>query len=488
METVTEAFTLPSPEEFFEIKREVRLELARRYALEKSVLRWGRVIFPEKFFKPPCVGFHDYLVGIRGEEITSTKAPRWHAKTAIAGFLIPTYESMYEPENFQYYLLVQGTEKKALDLSRSIKFEYETSEILRQLYWEKYGKDPVGDRWTDSQFELSNSVVFGAISTGQSIRGIQYAQRRPDKLIIDDIYDEPDINSPESTEKKNDWIWSSLYPARANAKRSSVHFLGTAINDHDVLNKNEKDPTIKSRTFRAITDWDKHEVLWPEVKSFDSLMVDKSRMGTHIFMRELQNEPRDEALSIVKPSWIKDYDPDRLVFDGSYQYCGCVLGVDPSIGEKSENDFTGIVRMLKGKFADSRLHDYYIEWVWNEHISLNERVMLLQKINDLQATNRKVTLAYLEGISGFKDFVAEVRRRTNLPVREVDQVKDKITTLENKSHFFENGRVYLSTKIPQAMRDQLLYQLTTNHPKFDDLRDALLLPLEQGHVEALGYI
>lgn len=92
----------------------------------------------------------------------------------------------------------------------------------------------------------------------------------------------------------------------------------------------------------------------------------------------------------------------------------------------------------------------------------------------------KVTQANIEGIAGFKDFVAEVRRRTNLPVREIDWVKDKITNLENKSHYFENGKVKLNKHIDPKLKDVLKYQLTTNHPQHDDLRDAVLLCLEDG--------
>jgi 4-methylaminobutanoate oxidase (formaldehyde-forming) len=45
-----------------ELKREARLELIRRYAAEKDILNWGKLLFPEKFEKPVCQELHGYFV------------------------------------------------------------------------------------------------------------------------------------------------------------------------------------------------------------------------------------------------------------------------------------------------------------------------------------------------------------------------------------------------------------------------------------------
>ena len=57
-------------------------------------------------------------------------------------------------------------------------------------------------------------------------------------------------------------------------------------------------------------------------------------------------------------------------------------------------------------------------------------------------------------------------------------LRDKIANLENKSHFFENGKVKINKYIDPKLKDMLCYQLTTNFPKHDDLRDAVLLCLD----------
>jgi phage terminase large subunit-like protein len=469
----------------FDMKRSLRLTMARMAAENKDILLWGKALFPEKFHLPYCRELHEYFVDIRGDEFTSTKAPRNHAKTAIKCFLIPLFQALYEPETFRHYLNVQATDAKALSLNTSIRDELAGNELLRSLVGNQ-----VGARWTDQQFVLKNGVVFTAKSAGQSIRGINYNQERPSYLIIDDLYNEEDINNPESTEKKNDWFWSTLYPARAQSRRCAVHVQGTAINQHDLLTKLEKDKTVKSRTFKAITDWDRKTVLWPELNTFDSLMVDLGRMSSYIFMREMQNEPRDEASAIIKRAWLYpvggqswEYEPQelekKLADPDSGMFVSAVsLGNDPSIGKKTENDATGTALVIETQYRDGTGHEYWIEGLWNDRLSLDERLQQLKRIAKSRPPQRAITRVLIEAIAGFNDYADEVIRRTDLPVVRVTWVQDKITNLENKSHYFQNGKVHLNAQLDSVLKDQVIEQLTNNHSKHDDMRDGILLCLD----------
>lgn len=469
------------------LKRDVRISRARYYAKNKDILNWGKCLFPEKFYLPYCPTLHEYFIRIRDLPFTNTKAPRYHAKTAVKCFLIPIFQAIHEPHDFNHYMNVQYSDAKANSVNRTIRLEFEDNLELAELYG-----DLIGERWNEDQFVLKNGVIFSSVGTGQSIRGFNYRNKRPDYIICDDLYNEDDINNPDSTQKKTEWFWSTLYPARAQSRKTSIHVQGTATNDQDLMSQLEKSKDCVSRTFQALPEWDGNpfapvKPLWPELNTFESLMKDKTLMGTHIFMRELQNEPRDPTTQIIKSGWIQEYDPDELVFDLKFQYSGCVLGVDPSIGAKVENDFTAMVMYYKGRYADGKAEFFYLVSVWNEHISLDQRVNLIQRIQDMQPVGRKIDVAHIESIAGFKDFTAEVKRRTTVPVREVEKVPDKITNLENKSKFFENKKVFINKNIERKLKDTLIYQLTTNHPKYDDLRDAALLPLEMKRVDAMSY-
>lgn len=294
----------------YEIWRQMRLEYARRAAKAKDILGWGKALFPDKFYLPYCQTLHGYFVDIRLDAFTDTEAPRNTAKTAIKCNLIPTFQALEEPNLFRHYLNVQATQTKALAVNTSIKVELESNELLRMLYG-----DPIGARWTDQQFVTSKGVIFTAIGAGQSVRGLNYLNIRPDYLIIDDLYDEDHIHNVQATLKMNDWFWGSLYPARARSRRCAVHLQGTAINDHDLLEKLKKRSGVKCRTFKSIVDYGRREVLWPELASFEKLQADAVLMGPDIFAREMQNERRDEKTSILKKKYWRYYQRLPDAFD-----------------------------------------------------------------------------------------------------------------------------------------------------------------------------
>lgn len=458
-----------------------RTWLAKKYAEQKDILNWGKCLFPDKFYLPFCHKLHDYFIEIRKEPFTNTEAPRNHAKTIIKCFLIQIFQALCEPTAFRHYMNVQATGPKAISINTAIRGELESNVELRELYGDQMGID----KWTDHQFVLKNGVIFTAVSAGQSIRGLHYRNTRPDYIVVDDLYDEEDINNPESTEKKNDWFWGTLYPARAKSQRCSIHVQGTAINNEDILNTIKKMDRWKSQTFQAIEDWDKQIVLWPELNSFNSLQKDMSDMGSIIFNREMQNERRDEKTSLVKRIWLQDWEYDpialraELAKGNTRTLVGVIIGNDPSIGKDTESDDTGTAVVMKTAWVDAREgNEYWIEFIDGDKRSMVDRIEHLKQLCAARPANEKVSSVEIEAIGAFDDYASEVIRKTNLPVHRVEWVRDKITNLENKSHFFENGKVHLNKNIDPKVKEKLIYQLTTNYAKHDDLRDALLLTLD----------
>ena len=464
------------------------MELAWRAAERGDVLEWGRLLFPEKFPLAFCREMHGYFVDIADKEFTVTEAPRGHAKTTIRCFLIPLFKALNTPKAYDYYLNVQATEPKALAINRAIRSELEMNDLLIEMYGSQ-----VGARWTDGEMELANGVVFKAVSSGESLRGLNYNGRRPRYIIVDDLYSTDDIYNQESTQKKNEWLLSELYPARAQFGATCFHLQGTAINLWDLLHVYKNVAGVPHRTFKSVTDWENKTVLWPELKNYDDRMAEKDRMlaegkGSIIWFREYQNERSDDANAFIKRKWLYpegsvrtwERGIEELGIDGHRVFVSAVLlGNDPSIGDKVENDYNGVVLVWVIRQTDSANVIFFIDNVWNDHLSLNGRVLLLQKIQNDQPAERKIVRAHIEGIAGFKDYVAEVKRRTTLAVHEVDRVKDKISNLESKSGIFESGRVLMNKNIDPKLKDALVYQLTTNRPNKDDIRDALFLVLEE---------
>lgn len=444
---------------------EAKKDLVRLYAKRKDILKWGKVLFPEKFTLPFCRELHDYFVEIRNDPFTNTRAPRGHAKTTIKCFLIPIFQALEEPETYQHYLNIQNTSTKAINVNISLKSEFEENELLRAVYGDLTSKE----KWTEKQFVLSNGIIFSAIGSGESMRGINWKNKRPDYMIADDLYDDDDIYSKTSVLKKERWWWGSVYYARAKKPHVSIHVQGTSISKIDLLHKLESDPTIKSKKFSAIISEEKKLVLWKENTTYDELMIDKQRMGSITFAREMLNEVRDDESSIIKESWIQYFDQidtnnERIVLR--------ICGVDPSVGQNEENDPTGMAVVFLTSDANN-VYRWYVMDVVNKRLSLNERINMMRFLHE----KWKIDIFRVEGIAGFKDFVAEVKRLTNLPVSEISSVPNKIANLELNSYKFENKKVFIRRAITELLKIELVEQLVTNEPPHDDIRDAVLLCL-----------
>lgn len=476
---------LVTTDELINVGLEARVELAHRYADAKDILNWGRIVFPDKFRLPFCADLHGYMVSIRHAELTCTEAPRNHAKSTIRCFLIPIFQALNEPETYNHYLNVQATGIKSFSVNLSIRIEIEQNPMVRALYGNQVGLD----KWTDGQFQLRNGVIFSAVGASQSIRGLNFRNIRPDQIILDDFFDEEEIYNDDATIKKNSWFWSSLYPARAKSRRCGVHVQGTAISTVDLMEELKTKSTEKGgrwlcRTFRAC-DMEKKTVLWSELNTYDQLMADRHDMPLVIWAREMQNERLDSATSIIKREWLQDweYDPIDLKFLGERQgatlaYLGGILGCDPSIGKHEENDYTGYAFVLKAQPSGGALPVYYIEAIAQEHLSLQNRVDKAKEYTLNRSAERPATRVIVETISGFQDFGDKVMEAVAVPCTLVDHVKDKIVNLEKKSIVFQNHRIFLNKNIPEELKTTLVNQLINTHAPHDDIRDALLLTIE----------
>lgn len=454
---------------------------------------WLKAAMP-RVYTLPFSPLHSYLVETRHVADHGLEASRGSAKTALGCVGLPLYGGLQEPELFDYFLNVQGTEPKALAVNLAIKLELEQNEVLRAVYGDQVGDD----KWTDSLFVTKNGVVYQAVSTGQDLRGTMYRLRRANWVRLDDAYKDEDIHNPEQTQKKNEWIDSTLKPMLASDRPTSYCHQGTAINDQDALKGYEekaaldKTGAIKFARFPAY-DEQTQTSLWPEQRTYEMWIAKRDAPGVNptIHAREYLCERRDESSAIVKPSWLHggnpakpawEFDPAKLRFDGrDHKLLAARLIVDPSIGKKVENDPTGMLVLLKSVTRESKSADYWIMKLVNERMTLNERIIAMQDIVDAPPRGYKLQEGRIEGVAGFLDFVGEAKRRVKgLGIKEVASKVDKIAHLESKSWNFQNGKVHISTDVPKILRDELYKQLTVNHPLHDDLRDCLLYGIDDG--------
>lgn len=445
-----------------ELKRqllyEARKEAIKRCAEKGDILNWGKFLFPDKFSLPFCEELHNYMISTFEDKLTRTLAPRGHAKTTIEGFLLPMFYGLNRPEIFQHFLNVQNTSSKAINLNVSMKTEFECNEMLIDIYGDMRALD---EKWTEKTFVLKNGVIFSCVGAGESLRGIQYKNKRPDCIIADDLYDDEDINNAQRVEKKNRWFWSTLYPARAKSKKHVVHIQGTAISKIDLMHTGEG-----TKVFKII--YPDGRILWKELWSKEEIEQEKINIGSIIFSREYLNEVRDDESSIIKESWIQFYKHSELLQTGVKLTPICAL--DPACGEKQLNDFSGYCILHTDKNFN-----VYIERVAEMKNSFNANMNAIDSWN----SRFNPSVFAIEAIGAFKQLTQEVKRTKNIRLKEVTSVKDKISRLEAQSFRFENRKVFINSEMSKKEMDNLIEQLINNYPVHDDVRDSVVLAMEQ---------
>lgn len=478
-------------EQRLEYNLQARIAKARACAKNKDVLGWGRALMPELFYLPFCQELHGYFVGIRGAELTATVAPRGHAKTLVKCKLIPMFQALEETESFDYYLNVQSTHDKGVELNVSIKHEFDNNDALRRMYGDMVGLT----KWTDEVFMLRNGVIFRGAGVGDSLRGMQFLNRRPKYTVVDDLYDDADIGRPERIKAKNDWYWGTLYPAREKGKRTSFHTQGTVAGENDIMlelgEMSKTDLEIKHREFAAIKP--DGTPLWIELNSSKTLETDRARMGDAIFDRENMGDRSSRATSIIKPAFLVGWRRSPADFrcdanDDPYTLLDVLVGVDPSVGKKQNQnvaktgDPAGYARVWKlhPRHLPGALPVYFIDNVLMKVLGMQERIDSAKDFVTTARPDRPVRRVRVETIAGFDDIGTLIAAAVGVPCEKVPSVADKMLNLERKQPLFQNGRVFINDQLPLDVIKSVENQLTNNRPVHDDGRDAIFLCLEDG--------
>ena len=479
-------------EQHLEANIQARVARARLAAKDKDILAWGKAVMPEKFYKPFCKELHEYFVSIRNGELTSTVAPRGHAKTLVKCKLIPMFQACEEPGAYDFYLNLQSTHEKGVLLNFSIKHEFETNPVIRRMYGNMVGTV----KWTDELFMLANGVVFRGGGAGDSIRGMQFLDRRPKYTIVDDLYDEEDIGKPERIQAKNDWYWSSLYPAREKGKQSSFHSQGTVAGENDLMiqlgEMAKTDLAILHREFSAVKE--DGTPLWVELNTMADLEKERSRMGDVAFSRENLGDRSSRASSIIKTSFLASWRQPASAFRcdavaDPYRLIEVLVGIDPSVGKKQNQlnvkktgDPAAYARVWKllPKNQPGALPVFFIDAIINKVLGMQERIDAAKEIVSTARPDRTVTRMRVETIAGFDDIGTLIQKAVSVSCEKVPHVADKQLNLERKQPFFQNGRVFVNENMPLEDIKLIEKQLTNNKPDHDDVRDAIFLCLEDG--------
>jgi predicted phage terminase large subunit-like protein len=198
------------------------------------------------------------------------------------------------------------------------------------------------------------------------------------------------------------------------------------------------------------------EALWPSLFPCNVLMEKKGMVGSYWWSALYQQRPSPLGGGLLKSDWIQFYKslPKSFV---TYQ------AWDLAISEKTSADYT--VSCTIG--VDEVTGDIYIlDWT-RDRLDFPSQLRKVQE----KANQYNPALIALESTAYQAALPQTLRQTTNLPIKEIKPIRDKVTRIQTTFVAFENGKVYLKKEHP--LNDVFLEEFTYfPKSKHDDMLDA----------------
>lgn len=289
-------------------------------------------------------------------------APRGHAKTTGCTVTYTLAALLFGAND--YVLLVSSTESMAAGILALIKYQLSENErIIADFEVHGMSKD------NDTTFEAHiGTRVVKVIVKGaeQKLRGLNWRNKRPNLIIVDDMEDDEAVENPERRKKLRDWFDNALSPVGSRKSKMRVH--GTVMHEDSLLNRLLKDSEWKSKVYSAHKDFDDFsEILWPEAFSEEKLRSKRQHYinqgNPHGYAREYLNRAIVSSEAFFRPEDFVEIPEDELSQPRSY-YGSVDIAVSENaaadqtsflIGGVTEDSFIDIMDNEVGRFDPVRM-------------------------------------------------------------------------------------------------------------------------------------
>ncbi len=366
-----------------------------------DLITFGKLFSPQDFLASATPNFHrkvgSLLINKQIQQLALV-LPRDHAKSTLAATAVLHRFLFATKEQPEFIAWIGEAQDQSIDnLNWIMTHIYENPAI------HYYFGDLQGDKWTKSEFTLSNGCRMIAKGTSQRLRGKKQLSTRYTGMILDDFESELNTKTPEGRQQIKNWVTAAVYPAIDFDKNgflwcngTIVHydsFLNGLVREHDNAKKSGEDFSWDVVTYKAILD--DGTPLWPSRWPLTKLEQRKQfyiDSGTPAkFYQEYMNQAKSPEDQIFSEEDINDgYYKGNARFDdqndswyiqmddGTKKYINIYIGVDPASSINSYSDFSVI--MVIGVTSE---FDYYVLEYWRkEYYQWNVQTRYLNSLND----------------------------------------------------------------------------------------------------------
>ena len=435
-------------------------------------------------------------------------APRGHAKSTTITFKDSLHSIMYGYKH--YVLILSDSSDQAETFLGDIRSELEDNTAIR----EDFG-DLKGDRfWTNAGFLTSTGIKVEGIGSGKKIRGRRHKQWRPDLILLDDIENDTNINTPEQRAKLANWFDKAV--SSAGAGYTDILYVGTVLHYDSLLCKVMAKPDYRSVKYQAVVSWaedtelwetwrqiytdlengehqedalrffeDHRErmlmgtrVLWEAKNSYYKLMTIKVSLGDAAFNSEYQNDPLDPSACLFSEETTTFYDDDPPDFsDRRFAFFG---SNDPSLGKNSKADTSSLFALALDSTSGIM---YVVEADITKRTPDRIIVDAIEMEKRLRQIYRHCFQAFGVESVQFQSFFATVMARESdrlgvyLPVRQIPSLLPKQVRIESLVPFVTNGYVRFSRKHKELLKQMFQYPMGRNDDGPDGLEMVVKLAI-----------
>lgn len=519
---------------------EERRDLKRRYSLGEELMGehglrkelaafdlsyFGRAYLPHYFIRK-SPHFHEELDEIWSRGVMKGKvplqeakvisrmdgshqvvaAPRGHAKSTNFTFKDSLHAILYRYKH--YIMILSDSSEQAEGFLDDIKTELEDNgNIIMDFGILK------GDKaWRGSVILTKTDVKVEAIGSGKKVRGRRHRNWRPDLIVLDDIENDENVNTPDQRKKLSSWFYKAV--SKAGDTYTDIMYIGTILHYDSLLSSVLRNPSYKAKKYRAVIseavdtklweEWERiytnlfdenheenaktfyeahktemllgTEVLWEEKLSYYKLMEIRVSEGESSFNSEFQNDPVDPENATFNPEWFDYYEPELLDFSSpEFVFIGAN---DPSLGKNKKSDTSSIINLaLSTKTGYMYVADASVEKRKPDVI-----------IDDVFEMNRRLKRDYRKGFYKFgvetvqfqyffKDVMAarSAEEGEYLPIEEIQSSVNKVLRIESLQPVVKNKYLKFNREHKTLLKQMQEFPMGRNDDAPDGLQMAVQL-------------
>lgn len=433
-------------------------------------------------------------------------APRGHAKSTNFTFKDSLHAILYAYKH--YILILSDSSEQAEGFLDDIKTELEDNANIIM----DFGSLKGDKAWRTGVILTKTDIKAEAIGSGKKVRGRRHRNWRPDLIVLDDIENDENVNTPEQRRKLKNWFDKAV--SKAGDTYTDIMYIGTILHYDSLLNNVLQNPRYKTKKYRAVISeatntklWDEWEgiytnlfnenheedartfyeaheeemllgveVLWEEKLSYYDLMEIKVSEGTASFNSELQNDPIDPESATFNPEWFDYYEPELVDFS-SPEFV-FVAANDPSLGKNKKSDTSSIINLaLSTKTGYMYVADASVERRKPDVI-----------IDDVFEMNRRLKRDYKKGfykfgveVVQFQYFFKEVMAAKSaeegeyIPIEEIQSTVNKVLRIESLQPVIKNKYLKFNREHKTLLKQLQEFPMGKNDDAADGLQMAVQL-------------